>query len=347
MNTIMPKINSDLEVLDVSPYTPQRTFKLFSGTANLPLGEAVAAHLGVSLGDIQLSRHSDGEQYALIKESVRGDDVYFIQSLCAPTDSGLMQMLISLDAFRRASAREVVAVIPFFAYARQDRKANGRESITAKLVADLIVTAGAQRVFTLDLHSPQIQGFFDIKEVEHAFATPALVEVLRQLIMDLKRQGVREEDIAIGSPDHGGVTRARAYATRLEDLPLVIGDKRRERGKGAEIMNLIGDVKGKVVIEVDDMIDTAGTITEISKTLMSEGAEAVYAAAVFPVLSGPAMKRLDDSPIQAIAVSDAIPLPEKGVSEKIKTYSIARLLAHYLALIFRGKAISPTLGYKY
>ncbi len=343
----MTEINADLKVLDVSPYTPQRTFKLFSGNANLPLGEAVASHLGVQLGEIQLSRHGDGEQYVLLKESVRGDDAFFMQSVCAPTDSALMQMLIAIDALRRASARQVVAVIPYFGYARQDRKANGRESITAKLVADLIVAAGAQRIFTLDLHAPQIQGFFDIKETDHAFATPALVEVLKGLIADLKHRGVRDEDIAIGSPDHGGVTRARAYATRLEDLPLVIGDKRREGGKGAEIMNLVGNVKGKVVIEVDDMIDSAGTITEVAKAVIAEGAEEVYAAAVFPVLSGPAMKRLHDSPIQAVAVSDAIPLTEQWVTPKIRTYSIARLLAHYLSLIFREKAISPTLGYKY
>lgn len=347
MQTTANEINLDLDVLDVSPYTPQRTFKLFSGSANLPLGEAVAAQLGVRLGEVQLSKHSDGEQYVLLKESVRGDDAFFMQSICSPTDSALMQMLIALDALRRASARQVVAVIPYYGYARQDRKANGRESITAKLAADLIVTSGAQRVFMLDLHAPQIQGFFDIKETDHAFATPTLVEVLKGLIADLKHRGVRDEDIAIGSPDHGGVTRARAYATRLEDLPLVIGDKRRERGKGAEIMNLIGNVRGKVVIEVDDMIDTAGTITEVAKAVIAEGAEEIYAAAVFPVLSGPAMKRLDDSPIQAVAVSDAIPIPEQGVSSKITVYSIARLLAHYLSLIFKEKAISPTLGYKY
>src|SRR5271156_4639350 len=251
--------------------------KIFSGTANPELAREVADYLELEVGPVKISPFSDGEIYVQIQESVRGVDCFLIQSTCSPVNENLMELLIIIDALKRASAERITVVMPYFGYARQDRKAAGREAITAKLVADLLTTAGAHRVVALDLHAPQIMGFFNIL-VDHLYASPVLLEYIRTL---------NQTDMVLVSPDVGGVSRARAFAKKLDDAPIAIIDKRRSAHNVAEVYSVVGDVKGKVVIMVDDMVDTAGTLTKGAELLKREGAKSVIAVATHAVLSGP------------------------------------------------------------
>ena len=256
-------------------------FKIFSGTANLPLAESICAHLEVPLGKASLGRFSDGEIYFQILENVRGADVFVVQPCCYPVDNHLFELLLMIDAFKRASAWRITAVLPYYCYARQDRKDKPRVPISAKLVADLLETAGASRALTLDLHAPQIQGYFDVP-VDHLYGSPVLVEHFRHLNLP---------NLTVVSPDAGGVERARFFAKKL-DAPLAIVDKRRVDVDVSEVMNLIGDVRGRSTLIVDDIIDTAGTLVKTAEALIREGATQVYAACTHAVLSGPAIERI-------------------------------------------------------
>lgn len=324
-NTATPR----LERIHKNTTFTSRSMKLFSGSANRPLAEEIADYLGTELGTVKIANFSDGEIYCQIQESVRGADVYVIQSLCHPVNYNIMELMIMLDALRRASARQVTAVIPYYAYARQDRKAQGREAITAKLLSNLLTTAGADRVVALDLHAPQIQGFFDIL-VDHLFATPVLVDNIR---------GRNLNDLVVVSPDVGGVGRSRAIAKKLE-APLAIIDKRRPRHNTAEVLNIIGDIKNKTAVIIDDLVDTAGTITEVAKLLVKEGAQEVYVAATHPVLSGPAIERIQNSPIKELIVTNTIPLPEEKKLDKITVLSVAGLLGEAISRIHEDISIS-------
>lgn len=273
--------------------------KIFALNSNKPLAEKIAAAVGVPLGKTSVDRFSDGEIRINIEESIRGDEIFIIQSTSAPVNDNLMELLIMIDALRRASAATINVVIPYYGYARQDRKARSREPITAKLVADMVEKAGADRAIMLDLHAAQIQGFFDIP-VDHLMGAPLLADYFLT-------QGL-DKDAVVVSPDHGGVTRARKLAEFLK-APIAIIDKRRPRANVAEIMNIIGSVDGKRCILIDDMIDTAGTITLAAQALMDAGAIEVYASATHPVLSGPAIERIEKSPIKQLVVTDSIQLP--------------------------------------
>ena len=255
-----------------------KNIKIFTANASSDLAKKIAEHLGVSLGDAQVGKFSDGEIYVNINETVRGSDVFVVQSTCDPVNDNLMELLIMIDAFRRASAGRITAVMPYFGYARQDRKAKARDPISAKLVADLIATAGADRVLTMDLHAPQIQGFFNVP-VDHLLGVPVLAKFFREEMKDVL------DNIVVVSPDLGSVTRARNFAQRL-DAPIAIIDKRRPKANVSEVMNIIGDIKGKTAILVDDMIDTAGTITNGAQALIDRGASKVYACCTHGVLSG-------------------------------------------------------------
>lgn len=307
----------------------RRDIKLFSGSANQQLAQAIADHLGVELGGMKIANFSDGEIYVQIQESVRGDDVFIVQPICHPVNYHLMELLIMLDAFKRASARQVTAVVPYYAYARQDRKAHGREAITAKLVADLLTTAGADRVVAMDLHAPQIQGFFDIL-VDHLFASPVLLEYLKDKQL---------EDVVVVSPDVGGVTRARAYAKKL-DAPIAIIDKRRTAHNVAEVMSVIGDVKGKTAIIVDDMVDTAGTLVAGARLLEEEGAKVVYACCTHGVLSGPAIERVRNSNLKELIITDSIQLPTEKRLPNITQLSTASLLGEAINRIHEDVSVS-------
>src|SRR5271168_3984509 len=267
--------------------------KIFSGTSNPELAREVADYLEIKVGQVRISPFSDGEIYVQVQESVRGIDCFVIQPTCSPVNENLMELLILLDALKRASAGRITVVMPYFGYARQDRKAAGREAITAKLVADLLTTAGAQRVVALDLHAPQIMGFFNIL-VDHLYGSPVLLDYIRTMA---------HSDLVIVSPDVGGVARARAFAKKLKDAPIAIIDKRRSQHNVAEVMSVVGDVKGKVAIMVDDMVDTAGTLAKGAELLIREGAVQVFACATHAVLSGPANERLDESPIEKLIVT--------------------------------------------
>lgn len=315
----------------VQSRVPHRVLKLYTGSSNPDLAHEIASLLGLEVGPVRIANFSDGEIYVQIQESVRGADVFLIQPICHPVNYHLMELFIMLDAFKRASARQVTAVIPYFAYARQDRKAQGREAITAKLVSDLLTTAGATRVVALDLHAPQIQGFFNIL-VDHLFATPVLTRW-----MSTKKVG--DESLVIVSPDVGGVTRARVFAKKL-DAPIAIIDKRRPKHNMAEVLHIIGDVSGKTAVIVDDMIDTAGTITEVAKLLVKEGAREVYAAATHAVLSGPAIDRIAGSPIKELAVTNSIPLPQEKRLPNIAVLSVADLLAEAILRIHEDLSVS-------
>lgn len=307
----------------------KREMKLFSGSANPELARAIGKHLGVSLGGMKIANFSDGEIYVQIQESVRGRDVFVVQPICHPVNYHLMELLIMLDAFKRASARSITAVVPYYAYARQDRKAHGREAITAKLVANLLTSAGADRVVAMDLHAPQIQGFFDIL-VDHLFATPVLVDYLKRK---------RLEDVVVVSPDVGGVARARAVAKRL-DAPIAIIDKRRPAPNAVEVMNVIGEVKGRTAIIVDDLIDTAGTLVAGARLLEREGAKAIYACASHGILSGPAIERIRDSNLTELIVTDSIPLvPEKQLPN-LTQLSIAPILGEAITRIYADASVS-------
>jgi len=304
--------------------------KIFAGNSNIPLAEDICQHFGVPLGKSEVKSFSDGEICVEIQESVRGMEVYVIQSICNPGNKNLMELLIMLDALKRASAHAITAVIPYYGYARQDRKVAPRTPITAKLIADLITVAGATRALCMDLHAGQIQGFFNIP-VDNLYATPVLLEYIQKHYKD---------NTVIVSPDAGGVERARAFAKRLQTNFAMI-DKRRPAPNVAEIMNIIGDVSGKICILLDDMIDTAGTITQAAEALMKRGAREVYACCTHPVLSGPAIDRLKKSPLKEVIVTNTIPLSDeaRGLS-KIKSLTVAPLLGEAIKRIHCGESVS-------
>jgi ribose-phosphate pyrophosphokinase len=304
-------------------------FKIFTGNSNHELAEEIASIMGKPLGKATVSKFRDGEISVSLWETVRGVDVYIVQSTCNPVNDSLMELLIMIDAMKRASAGRINAVIPYYGYARQDRKAKARDPITAKLVADLLSRAGADRIVTMDLHAPQIQGYFDIP-VDHLLGIPILVKYFREMRLD---------DLVIVSPDHGSVTRARNMAHPL-DAPIAIVDKRRPKANVSEIMNVIGDIEDKNVILVDDMIDTAGTITNAANALKSMGAKEVYACATHPVLSSPAIERIQESEIKEMVLLNTIPVPEEKRIDKIKLLSVAPLFAEAMIRIFTNDSIS-------
>ena len=305
--------------------------KIFALNSNKPLAEKIAAAVDVPLGKTSVDRFSDGEIRINIEESIRGDEIFIIQSTSAPVNDNLMELLIMIDALRRASAATINVVIPYYGYARQDRKARSREPITAKLVADMVEKAGADRAIMLDLHAAQIQGFFDIP-VDHLMGAPLLADYFLT-------QGL-DKDAVVVSPDHGGVTRARKLAEFLK-APIAIIDKRRPRANVAEIMNIIGSVDGKRCILIDDMIDTAGTITLAAQALIEAGAIVVYASATHPVLSGPAIERIEKSPIKQLVVTDSIQLPEEKQIDKLVQVSVGPLIGDAIKRIHENKPVSP------
>ena len=308
---------------------PTHDIKIFSGRSNYDLAKEIAHYLGTTVGAMQIKNFSDGEIYVRIQESIRGDDIFIVQPICDPVNNSLMEVLIMIDAFKRASAKTITAVIPYYAYARQDRKAAGREAITAKLVSDLLTTAGADRIVAMDLHTGQIQGFFNIL-VDHIYSTPVLIKYIKEKKF--------EADVVAVSPDAGGVERTRFFAKKL-NCPIAIVDKRRQAHNVAEVENLIGEVKGKTAILIDDMIDTAGTITEAAKLLIKEGAKEVYACAAHPVFSGPALERIENSPIKEMIVTNTIPL-KPGAPAKIVQLSIASLLGEAITRIHDDESVS-------
>ncbi|WP_273341145.1 ribose-phosphate diphosphokinase [Alloiococcus otitis] len=308
------------------------SIKLYALSSNRPLAEKIAEDVGVELGDITVSKFSDGETRISPNESSRGSNVYIIQSTSAPTNDNLMELLITIDAMRRASAKTINVVIPYYGYARQDRKASSREPITAKLVANMISTAGADRVVTIDLHASQLQGFFDIP-VDHLVGAPLLAD----WFLDRDLSG---DDVVVVSPDHGGVTRARKLAEFL-NCSIAIVDKRRPKPNVSEVMNLVGEVSGKKCILIDDMVDTAGTISSAAKALVDRGATDVYATATHPILSGPAIERIEDSPIQKMVVTDSIYLPEEKKSDKLEIVSVGELVGHAIKRIHENRPVSP------
>ena len=304
--------------------------KLFSGNANRPLAEEIAQHLRMRLGDADVSRFSDGEVYVQINENVRGQDIFVIQPTCPPVNDHLMELLVMIDAFKRASARRITAVLPYYGYGRQDRKVQGRMPITAKLVADVLTAAGTQRLLAVDLHAGQIQGFFNIP-VDHLFAAPpVIIDYLAK--KDLK-------DPVLVSPDAGGVERARALAKRLK-AGLAIIDKRREGNNVAQFMHLIGDVKDKDVVIADDMIDTAGTLIQAVDALRREGARRILACAVHGVLSGPAIARIQESVLEEVIITNTIPLTPERQMSKIRVLSVAPLLAEAIRRIHDEESVS-------
>ena len=304
--------------------------RIFSGNANKNLAENICKNLGVPLGKANVSTFSDGETRVEINENVRGMDVFIIQSTCPPVNITLMELLILIDAMKRASAYRITAVIPYYGYARQDRKVAPRAPISAKLVADLITTAGANRILSMDLHAGQIQGFFNIP-VDNLFATPLLLDYIRQYYTD---------NCVIVSPDTGGVVRARAFATRL-GVNLAIIDKRREGPNEAQVMNIIGSVRDKTVIILDDMIDTAGTVVQAANALKEAGALGISVCCTHPVLSGPAMERLEQSDIKEIIVTDTIPLHDGArACKRIKVISVAGFLSEAVRRIYYDDSVS-------
>ena len=303
--------------------------KIFTGNAHIGLAADIAKELGVPLGDAEVGRFSDGEISVNINETVRGTDAYIIQPTCSPVNGNIMELLIMIDAFRRASAGRITAVIPYYGYARQDRKAKARDPITAKLVANLITAAGADRVLTMDLHATQIQGYFDIP-LDHLLGGPILAEYFRKKNI---------QDLVVVSPDLGSVGRARNFAEKL-DAPLAIIDKRRPKANVSEVMNIIGDIKDKNVILIDDMIDTAGTLVNGAEALKKFGARDVYSCCTHPVLSGPAIERIEKSCIKEVVVLDTLPLsPEKRI-DKIKVESIAPIFASAIRKIYANESVS-------
>lgn len=303
--------------------------KLFAGSSNRKLAEAIAQHIGIELGACDTTRFSDGEIQIRLDQSVRGSDVFVVQSTCAPVNEHLMELLVMVDALKRASAKTINVVMPYYGYARQDRKARSRDPITAKLVANLIETAGAHRVIAMDLHAMQIQGFFDIP-VDHLLGVPILGDYFYE--KDLLRP-------VVVSPDHGGVVRARRLADTLK-APLAIIDKRRPEPNVVEVMNIIGDVEGRTAILIDDMIDTAGTIALAANALQEAGAAEIYACCTHPVLSGPAYERLENSPLKEIVVTDTIPLRTDKVCSKIRVLSVAPLIGEAIMRIHEQKSVS-------
>jgi ribose-phosphate pyrophosphokinase len=306
--------------------------KIFTGNANPDLARAISDYLDTELGQAEVRNFSDGETSVELGENVRGMDVFVIQPTCAPANTNLMELLILLDTVRRASAKRITAVIPYFGYARQDRKVKPRSPITAKLVADLISASGANRVLSLDLHAGQIQGFFNIP-VDNLFAMPVLLDEMRPLIP-------HGEAISVISPDAGGVERARAFAKRL-DADLAIADKRRERANVAEVTRIVGDVKGKTAVIVDDIVDTAGSLTQTAEAVREEGANRVLATITHPVLSGHAVKKIEESPLEKLVVTDSILLRvDAEASEKVAVTSVARLLGESIRRIHNEESVS-------
>lgn len=305
--------------------------RIFSGNSNPTLAQKICEVLGVPLGNAGVKTFSDGEVMVEIGENVRGRDVYVVQSTCAPTNNNLMELLVMTDALKRASASTITAVIPYYGYARQDRKAAPRTPISAKLVADLVTTAGVDRVVTIDLHAAQIQGFFNIP-VDNLYAAPVILNYLKERFAG--------QDIVMVTPDAGGTERARGFAKRLE-CPMALIDKRRTGPNVAEVMHLIGDVKDKIAIILDDMIDTAGTLTQAAGALKQNGAAQIFAAATHGVLSGPAIDRLNGSVIEEVLLTDSIPLGEKATrTSKIKVLSAAPLLAEAIRRIHGDESVS-------
>jgi ribose-phosphate pyrophosphokinase len=303
--------------------------RIFTGNSNIKLVHKISDRLRTPIGKSLVKSFSDGEINVEIDESVRGMDVFVIQSICAPINDNLMELLILIDALKRASAERITAVVPYYGYARQDRKVLPRAPISAKLVADLITTAGASRILTVDLHAGQIQGFFNIP-VDHLYAAPVLLGYLRRL----------KREVVIVSPDAGGVERARAYAKRLNSS-LAIIDKRREAPNVSQVMNIIGDVDGRIAVLVDDMVDTGGTLARAAYALIEKGAKAVYACCTHPVLSGRSVDVLMESPIEEMIVTDSIPLREEAKKcPKIKVLSISRLLAEAIRRIYKDESVS-------
>lgn len=312
--------------------------KIFALSSNQALAEKIAEEVGVELGKIDINRFADGEIKVSIDESVRGDHIYLIQSTSAPVNDNLMELMITVDALRRASAAVINLVIPYYGYARQDRKAQPREPITSKLVANMFEMVGINRIIAMDLHAAQIQGFFDIP-VDHLLGAP----LLANYFIDNNLIG---DDVVVVSPDHGGVTRARKLAEFLKS-PIAIVDKRRPKANVAEIMSIVGDVSNKTAIIIDDMIDTAGTITLAAQALMDRGANAVYATCTHPVLSGPAIDRLEKSCIKKVIVTDSIDLPEEKRIDKIEVVSIDQLVAEAVKRIHENRSVSPLFKEKF
>ncbi|MFC0190372.1 ribose-phosphate diphosphokinase [Fictibacillus aquaticus] len=305
------------------------TLKLFTLNSNPELAQEIADHIGIELGKSSVTKFSDGEIQINIEESIRGSEVYVIQSTSDPVNDHLMELLIMIDALKRASAKTINVVIPYYGYARQDRKARAREPITAKLVANLLETAGATRVIAIDLHATQIQGFFDIP-VDQLLGVPILGNHFSSKNLN---------DIVVVSPDHGGVTRARKLADRLK-APIAIIDKRRPRPNVAEVMNIVGNIEGKTAILIDDIIDTAGTITLAANALVENGAKEVYACCTHPVLSGPAIERIENSKIKELVVLNTIVLPEEKKTGKVTQLSVAPLLGEAIIRVHEQLSVS-------
>ncbi len=312
------------------PDRNHHALKIFSGNAHPVLAKEICGHLSVPLGEIQVGRFPDGEVRLQVLENIRGADVFVVQPTCRPVNENLMELLVILDAFRRASAYRITAVMPYYGYARQDRKDRPRVPISAKLVANLLTSAGANRVLALDLHAGQIQGYFDIP-VDHLFATPVTVGYFRKLGL---------KNLTVVSPDPGGVERARAFAKKMK-APLAIIDKRREDAHVVEVMNVIGDVAGRICLIVDDMIDTGGTLARGAVALIAKGAPKVYACCTHGVFAGQAIRTICDAPIEQVTTTDSIPpSPEGQKCEKLKVLSVGRLLAEAISSIHRETSVS-------
>ena len=309
-----------------------KDIKVFSGNANPKLAEEICKLMGTKLGEAEVGTFSDGEIFVSLYETVRGSDVFVVQSTCTPVNNNLMELLIMIDALKRASAGRITAVIPYYGYARQDRKAKARDPITAKLVANMLTAAGADRVLTMDLHASQIQGFFDVP-VDHMYGAPILTPYFA------RKTEPYHDNVTVVSPDLGSVARARAFAERL-DVPLAIVDKRRPRANVSEVMNIIGEVEGRDVVIVDDMIDTAGTLCNAAGAIKARGAKSVTACATHGVLSGPAIGRIRDSALDEVVLLDTIALPPEKQIEKIKVLSVAPVLAEAVARIYSDKPVS-------
>ncbi len=316
-------------VKPIRAMTPDR-LKIFSGTANPCLAEEICASLGLKLGNLMLETFSDGEVYLQFQENVRGADVFLIQPTCRPVDHNLMELFLMIDAAKRASADRITAVLPYYGYARQDRKDRPRVPISAKLIASLLERAGADRIMAMDLHAAQIQGFFDVP-VDHLFSAPVMIEYFKPLEVP---------DLTVVSPDPGGVERARAFGKRM-NAPLAIIDKRREKPNVAEVMNVVGEVEGRNCLMVDDLIDTAGTLVKGAEALLQQGARSVSACATHAVLSGPAVERIEDSPLKEVVFTNSIPLSDEARhSKKIKYLSVAPLLARAIQSIHEETSVS-------
>lgn len=312
-----------------------KDIKIFSANSNRPMAQAMARCLGLPLGRSEVTAFADGETSVSIGESVRGSDVFVVQSTCKPVNDHIMELLIMIDAFKRASAGRITAVIPYFGYARQDRKARARDPISAKLMADLITSAGADRVLTMDLHAPQIQGFFNIP-VDHLLGNSLLVPYFCK-----KLAGEDRQNVVVVSPDLGSVTRTRKFAEKF-DAPLAIVDKRRPKANVSEVMNIIGDVRDKIVILVDDMIDTAGTLCQAAGALVElGGAREVFACATHAVLSPPAIEKITESPIKELTLLDTIQLAPESRIPKITQLTVAAVFAEAIERIYEDKPVSP------